>query len=100
MIPAVLFALLLQLPHSVSLSWNPVTTNADGSPLVGQVYFNVFRAPGYGTNYVKINGSPLVCTSYYDAAVSAGATYSYRVKSWTPAAGGSGYSNKVSATVP
>jgi fibronectin type 3 domain-containing protein len=101
-IPILILAALLQVtaPHSVSLSWNPVTAYASGVPITEPVFYNVFRAQNKSRMFTKINSARVRGTSFTDSSVLAGNTYHYRVKSWTATQGGSSYSNQVSAFVP
>jgi fibronectin type 3 domain-containing protein len=89
-----------QTAHSVSLSWNPVTTYASGVPIAEPVLYNVFRAENKSRDFQRINSAHVKGTSYTDDTVQAGNTYHYKVKSWTATQGGSAYSNGVSAFVP
>jgi|SRR5271156_2247019 len=91
----ILFAALSLAPGpSVSLRWNPVTTLANGKPLVGPVYYNVYRDVAGTLQYSKLNPSPLLCPEYYDNTTLRGVVYDYEVTAWTPAGGESGFSAK------
>jgi hypothetical protein len=92
MLPTLL--LLLVLPHSVALKWNPVSSS------VGQVYYSVERQNLGAANWVKANASPTPCTSYLDTQVATDSTYLYRVASYTLQNGVSAYSAPVTAKVP
>lgn len=75
----------------VLIQWNASTTQ-------GQVFYNAYRDLSGSNAYVKLNSSPLVCSTaacqYYDNSPPAG-NYNYAVTSWMPSAGESGFSNKI-----
>ncbi|MEN6457924.1 MAG: fibronectin type III domain-containing protein [Thermoguttaceae bacterium] len=77
---------------SVALAWTNNATNATA--------FSVERSTGTsGVWTVLTNSLAATATSYTDSAVTAGTTYSYRVRALAGSTA-SGYSNVASATVP
>jgi len=76
--------------ETVLLSWAPAAT-ATG--------YSIYRATSRTGTYPKLTASPQPATTYTDAAVTPGTTYSYEVRA-SNAAGLSSASAPVSATVP
>ena len=81
-------------PPAVTLQWKAVTTLTTGQPIVGPVYYNVYRDVSGTVKYAKLNPSPLLCPAYYDNTVQSGVSYDYYVTSWTPTLGESAPSLK------
>lgn len=77
--------------HTVSLSWT-----ASRSPVVG---YNVYRGE-QSSNPTKLNSNPEPATTFRDAGVQAGLTYSYFVTAVDGNAVESPPSNRVTITVP
>jgi len=75
--------------NTVLLNWVDNANNEDG--------FKIERKTGAGT-FAEIVQVPANTTSYTDTPVTAGTTYSYRVRAFN-AAGNSAYSNEISVTV-
>jgi hypothetical protein len=63
---------------SVVLSWKPVTTHIDGTPVSEPVRYQVSRSQG-GAPFVNI-GEPVADTTYTDSTIQSGRRYSYRVQ--------------------
>lgn len=66
---------------TLTLSWSPVTTRADGSQLTGHLY-QVYRSLD-NTNFNPL-GFPAAGLSYIDTAVTNGRTYFYQVRAVLP----------------
>jgi hypothetical protein len=81
------------VPHYVSLNWSPSTS----SNVVG---YNVYRAALSGGQYTRVNGSPVVGTSYTDSTVTAGKTYYYVCSAVDSNGNQSIYSPEAVAAVP
>lgn len=81
--------------HDVALSWN-----APASASLQVVGYNVYRAPSGTTSFARLNSSLIGSTGYTDAAVTAGQTYLYEVKSVDSAGIESAPSNTSTAVVP
>jgi len=81
------------LGSSVSLAWTPNTE----TDLAG---YYVYRTQTPGTNYTRLNTSPLTSASYVDSAATAGTTYYYTVSATNGSGAESGKSNEVQAVVP
>jgi hypothetical protein len=80
--------------HPTSLSW--VASSSSG--VVG---YNIYRTVTSGSNYVKLNASPLATTAYVDATSQAGQTYYYVATSINSAGSESAYSTPpATASVP
>lgn len=65
----------------VSLSWQPVTTLANGRALDMPLKYQVLRSAG-GKDFVKV-GAPIAATEYEDKQVRNGQKYFYTVQSMT-----------------
>ena len=78
--------------HSVTLSWTPSTSTVAG--------YNVYRSAVSGGPYSKLDSSAVATDGFTDAAVQAGQTYYYVVKSVTGTGVESADSNQASVTVP
>ena len=63
---------------SVTISWTAPTLNADGSGLSDLLGYEIYRSTN-GTNYVQINASDVLTTSYSDTSVSGWTSYYYEV---------------------
>src|SRR5207249_1844550 len=73
----------------IDLAWTDNATNEDG--------FRIERCQGVGcTAFVEIATVPANVTTYQDAGLTLGASYSYQVRAYN-AAGTSGYSNPATA---
>ncbi len=81
--------------HQVSLTWA-----APANSPAGVSGYNVYRAAAGSTSFVRLNASADAQTAYLDQAVTAGASYSYYVKSVDAAGVESSPSNQVSVTIP
>jgi HYDIN/CFA65/VesB-like, Ig-like domain/Abnormal spindle-like microcephaly-assoc'd, ASPM-SPD-2-Hydin/Cep192 domain 4 len=77
--------------HSVTLSWNPSSSNVVG--------YNVYRGSTTGGPYSKIN-SMNASTSYVDSSVQAGQTYFYVTTAVDGSGKESGNSNQTQAVIP
>ena len=65
----------------VDVSWEPSTTNIDGSPVAAGVAFNLYRAPLEGSpGGSLLNPIPVAGTSYRDGSARLGESYVYRVR--------------------
>jgi hypothetical protein len=78
--------------HSVSLNWNPSTSQVMG--------YNVYRGSTTGGPYAKLNSSPDASTAYTDTTVAASQTYYYVTTAVNSSGVESGYSNQVQVAVP
>ena len=79
----------------VDLSWGASTDN------VGVTGYQVERCSGSGcTNFAQIGTTTGTGTTYKDTTVSAGTSYSYRVRATDAAGNLSTYSNTANATTP
>lgn len=81
--------------HSVDLSWDAPSSSSD--PVAG---YNIYRAPSGSSLYTLLNSSPTSSTSYTDATVQSGSTYTYEVESVDSSSVESQPSNVFSATIP
>jgi fibronectin type 3 domain-containing protein len=81
------------LQHSVTLSWDPVTSG-------GVVGYNVYRGARSGGPYSRINPAVDSTTTDADNTVSAGQTYYYVVTAVDSNSQESVYSNETSAVIP
>ena len=82
----------------VTLSWDPPTTNVDGSPLTDLTGYKVY----YGTasrNYPQVTDVKNV-TSYSVSNLSDGTTYYFAVSAYDMGGNESSYSNEVSKAIP
>ena len=67
--------------NSVALTWNPVTTRADGSTYTGFVGYNLYRRKEKGAyGMVPLNKEPVRTTTYHDTSVDNDQTYLYMVR--------------------
>lgn len=78
--------------HSVSLNWNPSTSQVMG--------YNVYRGTTAGGPYAKMNSSPDANTTYTDTRVAASQTYYYVTTAVNSSGVESSYSNQVQVSVP
>jgi hypothetical protein len=83
---------------SATLSWNPPTTNTDGSPLTNLAGYRVYWGPSIGsyTSSVTLNNPGLA--SYVVENLGPG-TYYFVVTARNSAGGESQYSNVASKTI-
>ena len=81
--------------HEVSLIWAAPTNSP--VPVSG---YNIYRATGNGTSFLRLDASEDTQTDYVDTNVLAGTTYSYYVTSVDSKGIESGPSNQVTVTVP
>jgi hypothetical protein len=82
-------------PHDVVLNWDAPSNSTD--PVVG---YHVFRASGTTSSYLQVNSSIDSGTSFTDANVQSGQSYSYVVRSVDAAGAESAPSNTTTVTVP
>jgi hypothetical protein len=75
----------------INLTWTDASTNETG--------FKVERAPGGTTTFAEVATLTAGCASYQNTGLSAGTSYSYRVRAYN-GAGSSGYSNTATTTTP
>ena len=80
-----------QVQHSVSLSWNGVST-ASG--------YNVYRSVTSGSGYTRMNSGLDAATSYSDSSVQDSQTYYYVTTSVNSSGTESAYSAEVSVAIP
>jgi hypothetical protein len=78
-------------PTQAALAWTDNSTNEDG--------FRVERKTGLGGTYAEIGTSGANVAAYTDNALSANATYYYRVRAYN-SDGNSGYTNELAVTTP
>lgn len=80
--------------HPTSLTWAASTSS-------GVVGYNVYRTVTSGSNYVKLNSSPVAGTSWVDATSQPGQTYYYVATSVNSSGTESTYSNPpTAASIP
>src|SRR4030042_3961897 len=85
-------------PGQATLSWDPPTTNADGTPLTDLSGYKVYHGATSG-NYSQIIDVSNV-TTYTVANLTAGLTYYFAATAYDALGNESGYSNEVSKTIP
>jgi len=78
--------------HSVSLSWNPSTSQVAG--------YNIYRSTRSGGSYVQLNASLIAVFDFSDDAVQSGTTYYYAATSVDFNGVESPYSNIAIAAIP
>lgn len=84
---------------AIHLSWQPVTTHIDGTPITEPVRYQVSRSVG-GAPFENI-GEPVSDRSFVDTSVTNNRKYSYRVQAVTvydKGTVGGGHSDSVQAT--
>ncbi len=99
-IAAVLFFIFSSIPAyagSATLSWNPPTTNTDGTPLTDLAGYKIYYGTSSG-NYTQIINVGNV-TTYPVSNLTAGATYYFVVTAYDTSGYESGYSNQVGKTI-
>ena len=80
------------------LSWNPSTTNADGTPLTNLTGYKVYQGTATGTYGVSVGVGNV--TTYTVTNLSEAVTYYFAVTAYNTVGDESGYSNEVSKTIP
>ncbi|MCU1270085.1 MAG: hypothetical protein JWN74_1379 [Acidobacteriaceae bacterium] len=78
--------------HSVSLSWNPSTSQVTG--------YNVYRSSAAGGPFGKVNSTLDAATAYTDGSVASTHTYYYVTTAVNSSGQESAYSNQVQVVVP
>jgi hypothetical protein len=78
--------------HSVSLSWQPSTSQVTG--------YNVYRSGAAAGPFARINPAPNAGTAYVDGTVAASQTYYYVTTAVNSSGQESAYSNEVQVAVP
>jgi fibronectin type 3 domain-containing protein len=78
--------------HSVSLSWNPSTSQVTG--------YNVYRSSAAGGPFGKVNSTLDSATAYTDGSVASTHTYYYVTTAVNSSGQESAYSNQVQVVVP
>jgi len=78
--------------HSVSLYWNPSTSQVSG--------YNIYRGSTTGGPYAKLNSTPDANTAYTDGSVASAHTYYYVTTAVNSSGQESTYSNQVQVSVP
>ncbi len=81
------------------LSWDPPTTNADGTPLTDLAGYKVYRGMVSGV-YSAIPFDVGNVTSYTFSGLSEGTTYYYAITAYDASGNESAYSNEVNKTMP
>ena len=81
---------------TATLSWDPPTTNVDGSPLTGLSGYKVYYGTASGNYTQTINVGNV--TTYIAANLTDGITYYFAVTASDTLGNESGYSNEVSKT--
>jgi len=81
---------------TATLSWDPPTTNVDGSPLTGLSGYKVYYGTASGNYTQTINVGNV--TTYIAANLTDGVTYYFAVTASDTLGNESGYSNEVSKT--
>jgi hypothetical protein len=68
--------------RSITLSWDTPALNIDGSPVTERPQFNVYRSldPGFASA-LRLNGTPVLDSSFTDESIELDRTYYYRVRS-------------------
>jgi len=67
---------------AVVLSWQKVASRNDGTPVAGNVTYNIYRGAEHGEESERpLNSAPLAATTYKDSAVINGRTYYYVLRS-------------------
>lgn len=67
--------------ESVEISWEPSSTNIDGSPVAAGVAFNLYRTSSERSYAASpLNSTPVAGTSYRDGSARLGESYVYRVR--------------------
>ncbi len=65
----------------VEISWEPSSTNIDGSPVAAGVAFDLYRTSSERSAAASpLNPTPIAGTSYRDGSARLGETYVYRVR--------------------
>lgn len=80
-------------PHSATVTWTASTS----ATVVG---YNVYRSTTSTGEFVRLNSSPVVGTSYTDASVQSGQSYSYLITSTDDFGNESSFSGAATASVP
>lgn len=65
---------------NVTLSWDPVTTNEDGSPITDLAGYNLYRSEVSGAGYDFVGFIPEPTTTFNDSGLEEGDTYYYVVR--------------------
>ena len=78
--------------HSVAVTWNPSTSQVVG-------YF-VYRQPGTGGSFTKLNSAPVVLTQFTDDNVQNGQSYTYVVTAIDADNNESDYSAPAEVVIP
>ena len=78
--------------HSVAVTWNPSTSQVVG-------YF-VYRQPGIGGSFTKLNSAPVALTQFTDDNVQNGQSYTYVVTAIDADNNESEYSAPAEAVIP
>ena len=82
---------------TATLTWDPPTTNSDGTPLADLAGFGVYYGISSGTyNQYVYTGS---VTSYTVDNLTSGLTYYFAITAYDTSGNESGYSNEVSKTI-
>ncbi len=85
--------------NGIVLSWQPVTTHIDGTPVTEPVRYQVSRSQG-GAPFANL-GEPVDSTTFTDTTIQSGRRYSYRVQAmgvYDQGLVGGGVSEPVTAT--
>ena len=65
----------------VEISWEPSSTNIDGSPVAAGAAFNLYRTSSERSSAASpLNSTPVAGTSYRDGSAHLGESYVYRVR--------------------
>lgn len=80
-----------------TLKWNPVNQRQDATPMTGTVQYQLYRSVDDGS--FSTIGEPLTATSYTDAGLENGRTYSYQVQALNTYAQGTVVGSGMSAAV-
>ncbi|UCD85055.1 MAG: fibronectin type III domain-containing protein, partial [Deltaproteobacteria bacterium] len=64
---------------NVTLSWDTVTTNEDGTPIIDLKGYNLYRSEVSGASYKFVAFIPEPTTTYNDSGLVEGETYYYKV---------------------
>jgi protein involved in ribonucleotide reduction len=92
-----LFITSVSFAANVTLSWDPPTTNSDGTPLTDFAGYKVYSGISSG-NYTQSTDTGNV-TSYTTTNLSGGPTYYFAVTAYDSSGNESGFSNEISVAI-
>lgn len=86
-------------PHRVTLSWHPGQATGTGLEDIVTGY-NVYRREATTPRFIKLNGDPILDSTYVDESVRAGESYEYETTAINYRGIESGPSNQVRVRIP